>query len=586
MKLSDFVIRYLVSAKVTHIFEVCGGAVMHMLDSAYGRKDISIVSMHHEQAASFAAEGYARAEGRIGVAMATSGPGATNFITGIGSCFFDSVPSIFITGQVNTYEFKFNKPVRQVGFQETDIVSIVKPVVKGAFLVKDAGKIKHYLDKCVKLALSGRPGPVLLDIPMNIQRAEISPSLLKGLSAEKNPQPGLKRNQLRSIIKLLKSSSRPVILAGGGVRIAKADKGLAKLVKLTGIPVVSTLMGLDAFSHDSASYAGMIGTYGNRYANLTVANSDLVLALGTRFDTRQTGTKPETFARKAKIIHVDIDRNELKHKFKHEVSVHSDIKTFLDGLLGSMDTYNKQDIAGWLRKISSYKKRYPSYTAAVKGPVEPNHFMHILSNYLPKDALISVDIGQNQIWAAQSIDIRGSQRLITQGGMGAMGSALSMGIGASFARPGKTVVIITGDGGFQLNIQELETLRHHGLPVKIILLNNHCYGMVRQFQEQYFNSRFQSTVVGYSCPDYQDVVSAYKIPSKSIKDTREISGALKKLFSRKGPGFLEVMIDPGAQITPKLSVDKPVEDQDPPLSRNELASNMLIAMIPEGKDAD
>jgi len=584
MKLSDFVIKHLISNKITHVFEVCGGAITHLLDSAYGRKDISIISMHHEQAASFAAEGYARISGKVGVAMATSGPGATNFITGIGSCFFDSVPSLFITGQVNTYEYKFNNPVRQIGFQETDIVSIVKPIVKGAFLVTDAKKIKLNLDESLYLSSTNRPGPVLIDIPMNIQRAEIFPNKLKGFS-KKYQHPNINTKKMDSIIKLLKTAKRPLVLVGGGLRVSKAEKELAKFINLTGIPVVSTLMGIDAFSNDNSSYFGMIGTYGNRYANLAAANSDLILALGTRFDTRQTGTKPETFARAAKIIHIDIDKHELNNKIKADITLHSDIKSFLLNLLVKFTVYDKLRIKNWVEKIRSYKEKYPSFSKSKTEHIEPNYFIHVLSEYLPKESVICADIGQNQIWTAQSIEIKGNQRFITQGGMGAMGSALSMGIGASFARPGKTIIVITGDGGFQLNIQELETVRYHKLPIKIIMLNNHCYGMVKQFQEQYFKSRFQSTVIGYSCPDYQAVVSAYKLPVNKIDNNSQIHKSLKKLFSNNNPGFLEVSISPKAPVIPKLSVNKPIEEQDPPLSRSELISNMLINTLSEDKDA-
>ena len=298
MKLSDYVIDFLVSEKVSCVFEVCGGAIAHLLDSLYGRKDISTISMHHEQAAAIASEGYARITGNVGVAMSTSGPGATNLITGIASCFFDSIPCIFITGQVNTYEYKFNKSVRQIGFQETDIVNIVKPIVKDSVLVTNPQKIKYYLERCLYIAKAGRPGPVLIDIPMNIQRSDINPELLESYpdSFTGNSLDKLDAKMFKRVSEILYSSLRPVILAGGGVRLAQSYDELLKFVNKTGIPVVSSLMGLDAFPHNDESFVGMIGTYGNRYANLTVANSDLVLALGTRLDTRQTGTTPENFA--------------------------------------------------------------------------------------------------------------------------------------------------------------------------------------------------------------------------------------------------------------------------------------------------
>ena len=583
MKLSDYVIDFLVSEGITHIFEVAGGALAHLLDSLYGKKDISTLSMHHEMAAAIAAEGYSRVSGNLGTAMATSGPGATNLITGIGSCFFDSIPCLFITGQVNTYEFKFDRPVRQVGFQETDIVNIVKPIVKDAVLVTDPDKIRYYLEKSVHIAKSGHPGPVLLDIPMNIQRADINPGSLESFykSSTTESVNGFDDTMVKQIVQLIKSSLRPVVLVGGGVRLSKAQGELFKFIHKTGIPVVTSLMGLDAFPHNDPSFIGMIGSYGNRYANLTIANSDLVLALGTRLDTRQTGTKPETFARVAKIVHVDIDPYELNNKVKADFSINSDVKKFLFTLNNYISEYDNNKIGSWKQAIKHYKERYPSYKIPVNGIIEPNFFMHKLSEFLPEGAIICVDVGQIQMWAAQSLEVKKSQRFLTQGGMGSMGSALPMAIGASFAKPGETIVVITGDGGFQLNIQELQTVYHHKLPIKIILLNNHCYGMVRQFQEQYFNCRFQSTVIGYSCPNFQDVVSAYKIPARKIFHNTKIAKALQKLFSDAQPMFLEVSINPNFKALPKLSVNRPLEDQDPLLPRDELKSNMLIDILSE-----
>ena len=584
MKLSDYVIDFLVSEGVSHIFEVAGGALAHLLDSMYDRKDISTLSMHHEMAAAIAAEGYSRTGGNIGVAMATSGPGATNLIVGIGSCFFDSIPCLFITGQVNTYEFKFDRPIRQVGFQETDIVNIVKPIVKDAVLITNPDKIKYYLERSVHIAKSGRPGPVLLDIPLDIQRADINQESLESFyKSSTNESVNKLDDDINRIAQLINSSLRPVVLVGGGVRLSKAQDELFKFIQKTGIPVLSSLLGLDTFPHNNHSFIGMIGTYGNRYANLAAANSDLVLALGTRLDTRQTGTRPETFARNAKMIHVDIDPNELNNQIKEDFSINSDVKNFLSILNNYIRKYDKYKIQPWKQTIKGYKSRYQSYRLPVNDNIEPNFFMHKLSEFVLEDTIICVDVGQIQMWAAQSLKVRKSQRFLTQGGMGTMGSALPMAIGASLSKPNKTIVVITGDGGFQLNTQELQTIYHHKLPIKIILLNNGCYGMVRQFQEQYFNCRFQSTVVGYSCPNFQDVVSAYKISARKITYNTEIVEALQELFSDLKPRFLEMSISPNVKALPKLSVNKPIEDQDPLLPRDEFKSNMLIDTLPESE---
>ncbi len=576
MKLSDFIVEFLEQKGVTSVFELCGGSIIHLLDSLHKRKKIRIVSMHHEQAAAVAAEGFARCKGSIGVAMATSGPGATNMITGIASCFFDSIPCVFITGQVNTYEFKFDKPVRQIGFQETDIVSIVKPIVKYAQLVTEPEKIKYYLEKAFYLAQVGRPGPVLLDIPMDVQRADIIPGRLEPFR-----RPAVERSRysinakIQEFLKALSLSSRPVVLAGGGVRLSGAQEDLKIFIERTGIPVVTSLMGVDAFPHDSRFFYGMLGTYGNRYANLTVANSDLILALGTRLDTRQTGTNPKTFARGAKIIHVDIDKNELNNKIKADLTIKSDIKVFLEALNKSLKKFDKTRLIEWQSRISGYKRSYPTFLPPKTTHINPNFFINKLSEFIPDNTIICADIGQNQIWAAQSILLKKNMRFLTQGGMGAMGSALPMAVGASFAYPDRIIVAICGDGGFQLNSQELQTVYHHGLPVKIIIINNSCYGMVRQFQKQYFNSVFQSTVIGYSCPDFRKLALAYKIKTLKITTNSGISKACKWLFKDTKPALLEVKIPRHIQVLPKLSVGRPIEDQDPLLPRDEFKALMI-----------
>ncbi len=576
MKLSDYIVDFLAKEGITHIFEVAGGSITHMLDSLYENKKIKTVSMHHEQAAAMAAEGYSRISGNFGVAMATSGPGATNLITGIGSCFFDSIPSLFITGQVNTYEFKFDRPVRQIGFQETDIVKIVKPIVKEATLIEEPEQIKCILERAIVKAKFGRPGPVLLDIPLNVQRANIREESLESCKSPPESLYNPTSEDIDLVIRAIKSAVRPIVLVGGGLRLSHAEEEFFQFVHKTKIPVVCSLMGLDAISHFDQLYIGMIGTYGNRYANLAIANSDLVIALGTRLDTRQTGTMPETFARAAHIIHVDIDPNELCNKIRPYLALNCDLKAFLVNLLSVLPEFESNKNLPWIKTINHYKNRYPSYHATVNDDIDPNFFIHELSEFVPENAVICTDIGQNQNWSAQSFELKGTQRFLTEGGMASMGSALPMAIGASFARPGETIVVLTGDGGFQLNIHELQTIYHHKLPIKIILFNNQCYGMIRQFQEQYFNCRHQSTGIGYSCPNFQEVVSAYKIPVKKIAKNSEIDGALRDIFNDKSQIFLEVKISESFKALPKLSVNKPVEDQDPALSRDEFNSNMIV----------
>jgi acetolactate synthase-1/2/3 large subunit len=590
MKLSDYVIDFIVQQKVAHIFEFIGGAITHLLDSTYERDDINCISVHHEQSGAFAAEAYARINGNLGVAMATSGPGALNMVTGIGSCYFDSIPCLFITGQVNTYEYKFESPVRQIGFQETDIVSVVKPLTKYAELVVDADSIRYHLEKAVYLARSGRPGPVLLDIPMNIQRAQVEHEDMPGFwgSAEhkalQSEGNGATAEELDEVITLLAASRRPLILAGGGLRIAGGVEALQELVAKTGVPVVTSLMGLDVIPHDNPAFFGMIGSYGNRYSNLTLANSDLLLILGSRLDTRQTGTRPETFARGAKRIHVDIDPVELNAKVSVHLAIQSDVAAFLKALNGRLSGYVPPDITDWYRIINGYRDRYPTVSLPTPEPfVEPNRFMEQLSCHCPEGEIICLDVGQNQMWAGQSFRLKRDQRMLISGGMGAMGFALPAALGATLAAPGHGAVVICGDGGIQVNIQDLDTIVNHHLPVKIIIMNNGCLGMVRQFQDMYFGGRQQSTVIGYGCPDLNRIAEAYGIPALTISDSAAVDVTIQKVMTMDGPVFVNVVLEQGTCVNPKLVVSRPIEDMSPHLERDELAREMLIDLVEEGE---
>ncbi len=585
MKLSDYVIDYIVGQGVNHIFEFVGGAIVHLLDSTYDRDDISCVSVHHEQAGAFAAEAYARINGRLGVAMATSGPGALNMLTGIGSCYFDSVPCLFITGQVNTYEYKFDRPVRQIGFQETDIVAVAKPLLKYAELVVDAEKIRYYLEKAVYLAQSGRPGPVLLDIPMNIQRAQIDPEKLESFFTSREyenivKQPDISEH-IAEIAAMIAEAKRPMILAGGGIRTGNAADELHEFVTRTGIPVVASLMGLDAVSHDNPEFIGMIGSYGNRYSNLALANCDLLLVFGSRLDTRQTGTRPDTFARAAKKIQVDIDPLELNNKIKMDLAIHYDIKEFLRLLNEKMRDSAKQDLQKWYDRVTFYKEKYPTVSKIDEECIEPNSFMELLAKYSQEGDIVCLDVGQHQMWAAQSFRLNKNQRMLNSGGMGAMGFALPAAIGAIKAEPQVNAIVIAGDGGIQINIQELDLIVKHNLPIKIFVLNNGCLGMVRQFQDLYFDGRRQSTVIGYSCPDLVNIAKAYGLMTYEIDSSENAEAIIKSAFSDKRPAFVNVRLELATAVNPKLVVNRPIEDMSPHLSREELRSIMDIELVEE-----
>jgi acetolactate synthase I/II/III large subunit len=538
--------------------------------------------VHHEQAGAFAAEAYARINGKLGVAMATSGPGALNMLTGIGSCFFDSVPCLFITGQVNTYEYKFDRSVRQIGFQETDIVSVAKPLTKYSEMVVNADNIRYCLEKAVFLARNGRPGPVLLDVPMNIQRSQIEPGKLESfydseefLELQKLPE--LDSVQVDEVLQLMVEAQRPVILVGGGVRTAMATQELQSLVEKTGIPVVTSLMGLDAIPHDNHAFFGMIGSYGNRYSNLTLANSDFLLILGSRLDSRQTGTRPDTFARAAKRVHVDIDPDELNARVNVYLPIQYNAKDFLVVLNNNLARYAKPDLSNWYRVIEGYRKKYPTTSEHTESQnINPNRFMEKLSYCCAKGDIVCLDVGQNQMWAAQSFNVKEGQRILISGGMGAMGFALPAAIGATLAAPGKRTIVISGDGGIQINMQELDTIANHKLPIKIFILNNGCLGMVRQFQDMYFGGRQQSTVIGYGCPDLVKVAEAYGIPSFTIKTLAGAEETILKVINLDGPVFVDVKLQQTTCVDPKLMVNHPIEDMSPVLDREALKKEMLI----------
>ena len=579
IKISDYIIEFLLSKNINKTFGYIGGAIAHIYHSIDKYKEMEIINCIHEQGAGFAAEGYARITGKSGVAFATSGPGATNLITPIGSCYFDSVPTMFITGQVNTYEYKYDKPVRQIGFQETDIVSIIKPIVKYAVMIDDINNIKYELEKAYYLSQNGRKGPVLVDIPMNIQRSEIDITSLKSFfesneyfELENNKK---EKNNVDEVINLLKESKRPIVLIGGGVRLSNSNEELLNYVKKHSIPVVYSLMGKDAISEDYKYNLGLIGSYGNRYGNLALANSDLIIVLGSRLDTRQTGTSLDTFAREAKIIQVDIDRNELGSKIKIDIEINSNVKDFITEL--SQYEINI-DTTQWLKKLEEYRNKFSSTVGIDNNLKIPNHVVSIISSYLTNEN-VCVDVGQHQMWTAQSLNTKEAQRVLFSGGMGAMGFALPAAIGACVGANKRTVVI-AGDGGIQMNIQELEVIKRRKLPIKIFVLNNKNLGMVRQFQELYFDKKYLGTIDDYSVPNLVEITKAYGIKARKIDDISKLEIELKDIFSSNEPELINIELPVEMTIVePKLIVNKPIEDMHPFIAKDDLKALMIIKTL-------
>jgi len=573
IKASDYIAEFLRVQKTEHVFEMAGGMITHILDSLYRLGNTNIISVHHEQAAAFAADAYGRYLGRPGIALATSGPGATNLLTGIASCYFDSSPALFITGQVNTHEQKGSRLVRQLGFQETDIVSMARPVTKKCFQVERPEDLESIMKEAYALTMSDRPGPVLVDIPMNMQSAQIEVGPIKYIEND----PGVisaSLDKIESLYEAIKKSKKPLILAGQGISCARAKDEFRHLIEHTQIPVVTSLLAVDILPFDHPLRVGLIGSYGNRWANLAIGAADLLLVIGSRLDIRQTGAHIDGFRKDKTIFHIDCDASEINNRVKECIPIVADAKIFLQEAFSYFSSHTFTTHNSWLSEINSLKKAWPD-TSELKDfdGINPNHFMHELSTATQKYAAYSVDVGNHQMWAAQSLEINASQSFITSGGMGAMGFALPAAIGCCLASGKKPVLAIAGDGAFQLNIQELQTIIRNKLPIKIVILNNQALGMIRQFQDSYFEGRYQSTYWGYSAPNFTAIAAAYGIPAKTISASEEISDAMNWLCSDpNGAALLQVMINPHMNVYPKIAFGKPITEMEPLAKPNEMES--------------
>lgn len=563
MKVSDYVAKFLHAQGVGTVFEVVGGMITHLVDSIYRNGEIRLLSVHHEQAAAFAAEAIGRMTGVPGVAMATSGPGAINLLTGIGSCYFDSSPALFITGQVNRHEQKGNRPIRQLGFQETDIVAMASPITKAFWRVQSPEEVPSVLENGFTIARSGRPGPVLIDIPMDVQGTEIfaeNPCRLS-LPPPEGPEPEV----IEELLTELNRAQRPLILAGGGISSARATDLFRNFVEVVNVPVVNSLMAVDALPFIHPLRVGMIGTYGNRWANLAIGQSDFLLVLGSRLDIRQTGSDTDAFKRNRTIYHVDCEPGEINNRVTGCRAILSHLRSFLASTVEVFARHSFPDRQDWLNEITELKRAW-SDTAELRGikGINPNEFMHQLARSSRFSAAFVSDVGQHQMWAAQSLEIGPDQRFLTSSGMGAMGFALPAAIGTALACRNRPVVMVAGDGGFQLNIQELQTVFSHWLPIKMVILNNRCYGMVRQFQQSYFEERYPSTCWGYSTPDFAQVAHAYGIPSYTVEDPSDVQNALEKMWNDpSAPFLLHLNVDRSANAYPKIAFGHPITEMEP-----------------------
>jgi len=529
MKGRDIIIKALELEGVEIIFGYPGGASMEIHQALTMSKQIRMILPRHEQGAAFAANGYARVTGRPGVCLATSGPGATNLITGIMDAKLDSIPMICLTGQVPT------SVIGRDAFQETDIVGATMPCVKHSYLINDINDIPWVSHEAFEIATTGRPGPVLIDFPKDIQQSEGSPDFEKrrkrrGYQVKIEPAKG----QIKKAMDLINNAKRPIIYAGGGVISSEASDDLRKFVKTTGIPITTTVMGLGCFPEDDPLSLHMLGMHGAVYANIAINKADLVIAIGVRFDDRVTGKLAE-FCENAKIIHVDIDASEINKNKVVDVPIQGDAKTVLREFNGQA---KKLSIEPWTKQIHEWKKEFAHGYPDPKEKIAPQDVIVKLSKLAPKDALLSVGVGQHQMWTAQFFGFDTPRSWLCSSGLGSMGFGLPAAMGAQVAFPDRMVLNIDGDGSFLMNIQELSTLKTENIPVKTVVLNNKYLGMVAQWEDRFYESVRGHTYLGDT--NFAEIADAFGIAGATITKTEEVEPALKEMLAHKGPYVLDV----------------------------------------------
>jgi acetolactate synthase-1/2/3 large subunit len=540
-------IETLLKQGVDTIFGYPGGALLPLFDEIYGSSQIKFILTRHEQAAAHAADGYARATGRVGVCMATSGPGATNLVTGIATANMDSVPIVAITGQVKTFL------IGNDAFQEADIIGITRPITKHSYLVKDVREISRVVKEAFYIASSGRPGPVAIDLPVDVTIEQTEFRYTKEVYIRGyNPTYSGHIGQIKKAARAISQAERPIIYAGGGVIISGASKKLYELATRTNIPVTTTLMGLGGFPETHRLSLGMLGMHGTVYANHAIMESDLIIAIGARFDDRVTGKLSE-FAPRAKIIHIDIDPSAISKNVKVDIPIVGDATNILTGL---NKLIKKCSIGDWLRKIEAWKRKYRlSYID--KGGLKPQYIVEEIYKLTEGKAIISTEVGQNQMWAAQFYQYTKPRTFISSGGLGTMGFGFPAAIGAQIGRPGSVVFDIAGDGSFQMNIQELATVVNNKIPVKIAILNNSYLGMVRQWQELFYHKRYSHTYLKGN-PDFVKVAEAYGAKGIRVTKKTEVRSALEKAIKTPGPVVIDFIIEPEENVFPMVPAGKAI----------------------------
>jgi len=527
---------------VDTIFGYPGGVVLPIYDELYD-SSIRHILVRHEQAAAHAADGYARASGRVGVCLATSGPGACNLVTGIATAYMDSIPIVALTGQVPT------ALLGNDAFQESDITGITMPITKHNYLVKNAADIDRVVKEAFYIAGTGRPGPVLIDLPKDVSTGEVdeasSPPAAISLRGYQPTYEGHVR-QIDKAVDLIAEAERPLVYAGGGVILSGASAELREFIETAAIPVTTTLMGLGAIPGDHPLNLGMLGMHGTAAANFAVTECDLLVAIGVRFDDRVTG-KIEAFAPNARIIHIDIDPAEIGKNKKVDLPIVGDVGRVLRAMLARMK--KRGDTANWVNRTGTWKAQFPpAYRDDDR--LRPQYIIQQLSDLMKGEGIVVSEVGQNQMWTALYYCFRKPRSWITSGGLGTMGYGFPAAIGAHFARPDETVVDVAGDGSFQMNIQELATVAHNNIPVKVVILNNMYLGMVRQWQELFYDRRYAYTEL--SPVDFVKVANAYGVEGIRVEEKADVRGALETALSHDGPFVLDFRIEREENVFPMV----------------------------------
>lgn len=559
MKVTDYIVEFLIKQGVTDIFGYPGGVICHLIDSARKYTDkISIHSNYNEQASSFSACGFAQESHNVGVAFSTSGPGATNLVTGIANAFYDSTPTVFFTGQVDTYGLKYDLPIRQRGFQETDIVSIVKSITKYAVRVDDPLKIKYELEKSFYLAKSGNPGPVLLDLPADVQRAEIEENKLEGyLNIESND---CNDCDIKILLEMLKISNRPCLLIGNGVKQSGATRAIRDLIRKLRIPSVFSMPAFDVLPFNDKYNFGFIGANGHRYANFVVGKSDLIVSIGSRMDLKQVGFDRAKFAPQANIVRIDIDRGTLSHKVHdNEMIICADLTEFVPKMISSLTECDLEKNK-WVKVCSKIRTLLRGYDSE-----KYHELIGAFSEWLPDNTILTLDVGQSQVWCCQYFKIKNNQKVHMSAGLGSMGYSLPAAIGAYFAGR-KIVFSFNGDGGIQMNLQELQFLCRDKIPIHVVIINNHSLGMIRSFQEANFEKNYTLTVEsrGYSVPDFSKLAHCYGLQYFMIEKKDDLKSIV---IDFNKPSIIEIKIPDITNLNPNFGRSGFIQDQRPNLSR-------------------